>query len=125
MGIRLGHSFEFKRPYFRRKYNRLIYDNYRSKSNVRRLPSMDACVSHLWFLGFAVRRDFSGATQAKFIRDSIGVALIVFLIALWLFVPRYQNHGLWIAFVVFSLSRSFFLSLFIPKLTREKFTNKN
>lgn len=77
------------------------------------------------FWGLQLEGIFSGATQAKFIRDSIGVALIVFLIALWLFVPRYQNHGLWIAFVVFSLSRSFFLSLFIPKLTREKFTNKN
>ncbi|WP_370223322.1 MATE family efflux transporter [Cytobacillus sp.] len=79
----------------------------------------------LGFWGLQLEGIFSGATEAKSIRDSIGLALIVFLIALWVFVPHYKNHGLWIAFVVFSLFRSFFLSLFIPKLTREKFTNKN
>ncbi|WP_257009421.1 MATE family efflux transporter [Bacillus sp. 7884-1] len=77
------------------------------------------------FWGLQLEGIFSGATEAKSIRDSIALALMVFLIALWLFVPQYQNHGLWIAFVLFSLSRSFFLSLFVPKLTREKFTNKN
>jgi multidrug resistance protein, MATE family len=79
----------------------------------------------LGFWGLQLEGIFSGATEAKSIRDSIALALMVFLIALWLFVPQYQNHGLWIAFVLFSLSRSFFLSLFVPKLTREKFTNKN
>ncbi|GGG08969.1 MATE family efflux transporter [Paenibacillus abyssi] len=77
------------------------------------------------FWGLQLEGIFSGATEAKPIRDSIALALIVFLIILWLFFPQYQNHGLWIAFVVFSLSRSFFLSLFVPKLTREKFANKN
>ncbi len=77
------------------------------------------------FWGLQLEGIFSGATEAKSIRDSICLALLVFLIALWLFVPQYQNHGLWIAFVVFSLSRSFFLSLFIPKLTRAKFINKS
>ncbi|WP_084783107.1 MATE family efflux transporter [Bacillus dakarensis] len=77
------------------------------------------------FWGLQLEGIFSGATEAKSIRDSIALALMVFLIALWLFVPQYHNHGLWIAFVVFSLSRSFFLSLFVPKLTREKFTNNN
>jgi len=76
------------------------------------------------FWGLQLEGIFSGATEAKSIRDSIALALIVFFIALWLFVPLYQNHGLWIAFVIFSLSRSFFLSLFVPKLTREQFTNK-
>ncbi|USK57885.1 MATE family efflux transporter (plasmid) [Cytobacillus solani] len=77
------------------------------------------------FWGLQLEGIFSGATEAKSIRDSIFIALIVYFFALWLFVPQYQNHGLWIAFVVFSLSRSFFLSLFIPNLTREMFTNKN
>ncbi|RBP87362.1 MATE family multidrug resistance protein [Cytobacillus firmus] len=76
------------------------------------------------FWGLQLEGIFSGATEAKSIRDSIGLSLIIFLIALWVLVPHYENHGLWIAFVVFSLFRSFFLSLFIPKLTRKKFTNK-
>lgn len=73
------------------------------------------------FWGLQLEGIFSGATEAKSIRDSIVLALIIFLLALWLLVPSYQNHGLWIAFIGFSLSRSFFLSLFIPKLTRQKF----
>ncbi|GLB61980.1 MATE family efflux transporter [Cytobacillus sp. NCCP-133] len=77
------------------------------------------------FWGLQLEGIFSGATEAKSIRDSIALSLMVFFIVLWLFVPQYQNHGLWLAFVVFSLSRSFFLSLFVPKLTREKFINKN
>ncbi|MBM4765266.1 MATE family efflux transporter [Bacillus sp. B15-48] len=75
----------------------------------------------LGFWGLQLEGIFSGATEAKSIRNSIALALIVFLTVLWLFLPQYQNHGLWLAFVVFSLSRSFFLSLFVPKLTREKF----
>lgn len=76
------------------------------------------------FWGLQLEGIFSGATEATSIRNSIALALIIFFIMLWLFVPLYQNHGLWIAFVVFSLSRSFFLWLFVPKLTREQFTNK-
>ncbi|OLO38027.1 MATE family efflux transporter [Alkalihalophilus pseudofirmus] len=65
---------------------------------------------------------FSGATEAGPVRDSIVLALVVFLGALWWFVPMFHNHGVWIAFVLFSLGRSFFLWLFVPKLTRMKFS---
>ncbi|WP_209124233.1 MATE family efflux transporter [Alkalihalobacillus sp. BA299] len=74
------------------------------------------------FWGLQLEGIFSGATEARSIRDSIILALIVFLLAIWLFVPVYSNHGVWIAFVLFSFSRSFFLSLFIPKLTRTNFS---
>ncbi|WP_347553172.1 MATE family efflux transporter (plasmid) [Pseudalkalibacillus hwajinpoensis] len=77
------------------------------------------------FWGLQLEGIFSGATEAKSIRDSIALALIVFIMALWLFIPLYQNHGLWLAFIAFSLSRSLFLSLFVPKLTREKFISIN
>ena len=36
-------------------------------------------------------------------------SLIVFLIVLYIFVPNFQNHGLWLAFILFSLGRSLFL----------------
>ncbi|WP_226669832.1 MATE family efflux transporter [Metabacillus litoralis] len=72
------------------------------------------------FWGLQLEGIFSGATEAKSIRNSIVFALLVFLIAIWLLAP-YQNTGLWLAFVIFSASRSFFLSLFIPNLTRSRF----
>jgi multidrug resistance protein, MATE family len=74
------------------------------------------------FWGLQLEGIFFGATEAKYIRDCIVLSLLVFLAALWLLVPIYHNTGVWITFVLFSLSRSFFLSLFVPKLTRANFS---
>ncbi|ADC51552.1 DNA-damage-inducible MATE, Na+/Multidrug efflux [Alkalihalophilus pseudofirmus OF4] len=73
------------------------------------------------FWGLQLEGIFSGATEAKSIRNSIFYALIVFLLVIWLLVPVFLNHGIWFAFIIFSLSRSIFLSLFIPKLNRMLF----
>lgn len=73
------------------------------------------------FWGLQLEGIFSGATDATSIRDSITLSLFIFLIGIWLLVPTFHNHGLWISFLLFSLSRSIFLSLFIPKLSRSKF----
>ncbi len=74
------------------------------------------------FWGLLLEGVFSGATEARPVRDSIFIALIIFLIAIWLLVPIYQNQGIWIAFILFSLGRSVFLWLHIPKLTVGKFS---
>lgn len=60
---------------------------------------------------------FTGATETAPIRNSMLMSLAVFLLALWAGVPFLQNHGLWLAFILFSLGRSVFLILYIPKLT--------
>ncbi|MBP3951648.1 MATE family efflux transporter [Bacillus suaedae] len=70
------------------------------------------------FWGLQLEGIFSGATEARPIRNSIFYALLIFLLAIWLLVPAYLNHGLWLAFVLFSLSRSIFLSLYVPKLNK-------
>ncbi|MGH2317889.1 MATE family efflux transporter [Planococcus sp. SE5232] len=59
---------------------------------------------------------FTGATETAHIRNSMLFALGVFLLALWGGVPILQNHGLWLAFILFSLGRSVFLVMYIPKL---------
>ncbi|WP_170885480.1 MATE family efflux transporter [Bacillus alkalicellulosilyticus] len=64
---------------------------------------------------------FSGATEAIAVRNSIALALLFFLAALWTLVPLLGNTGLWIAFLTFSLGRSIFLSLYVPKVTRTIF----
>ncbi|WP_404428503.1 MATE family efflux transporter [Sutcliffiella horikoshii] len=74
------------------------------------------------FWGLQLEGIFSGATDAKSIRDSIFLALLVFLLIIWLFEPTLQNQGIWLAFVLFSLGRSFFLSLYLPKLQRLHFS---
>lgn len=71
------------------------------------------------FWGLQLEGIFSGATEVRYIRDSILLALLVYLLANWLFIPILNNNGVWLAFILFSSARSFFLSLFIPKLTRK------
>lgn len=61
---------------------------------------------------------FTGATETAPIRNSMLCALAVFLVALWAGVPILENHGLWLAFILFSLGRSCFLILYLPKLSR-------
>ncbi|WP_233499225.1 MATE family efflux transporter [Bacillus weihaiensis] len=73
------------------------------------------------FWGLQLEGIFAGATEAKPVRDSIVLALIIFLAVLWFFVPVMQNHGIWLAFILFSFSRSFFLSVFIPRVGKGKF----
>ncbi|WP_285765820.1 MATE family efflux transporter [Peribacillus sp. SI8-4] len=67
---------------------------------------------------------FTGATEAAPVRNSMLYSLIAFLVTLHFFVPMYQNHGLWLAFTVFSLGRSFFLALFIPRLSKKIFPER-
>lgn len=74
------------------------------------------------FWGLQLEGIFSGATDAKSVRDSISFALLLFLLAIWLLVPAFQNHGIWMAFLLFSLARSLFLSLYIPQLNRLSFS---
>ena len=61
---------------------------------------------------------FTGATETAPIRNSMLLSLVVFLLALWAGVPFLQNHGVWLAFILFSMGRSVFLILYIPKLNR-------
>ncbi|WHY96483.1 MATE family efflux transporter [Peribacillus simplex] len=68
---------------------------------------------------------FTGATEAAPIRNSMIYSLIAFVITLYIFVPAYQNHALWLAFTVFSLGRSVFLALYIPRLSKKLFPNRS
>ncbi|CAM3591118.1 MATE family efflux transporter [Aeromicrobium ponti] len=64
---------------------------------------------------------FTGATEAAPIRDSMLIALSIFLLVYFLVVPIAGNHGLWLSFLIFSAGRSVFLSMFVPRLTRKLF----
>ncbi|WP_096187779.1 MATE family efflux transporter [Evansella halocellulosilytica] len=74
------------------------------------------------FWGLQLEGIFSGATEARFIRNSIIYALIIYLIAILLFPSAFHNHGVWLSFILFSLSRTVFLGLYVRTLTRIKFS---
>ena len=52
---------------------------------------------------------FTGATYTKPIRNSMIYALLGFLVIFFSVVPYWGNHGLWCAFIIFSMIRSVFL----------------
>ncbi|WKA54390.1 MATE family efflux transporter [Planococcus shixiaomingii] len=62
---------------------------------------------------------FTGATETAPIRNSMVFALLVYLLALYSLVPLFGNHGLWMSFIVFSIGRSLFLALYVPKLNKK------
>jgi MATE family multidrug resistance protein len=59
---------------------------------------------------------FTGCTFTRPVRDSMVISLVAFLVVYLGFVPKYGNHGLWAAFIVFSAGRSLVLAMNIKKL---------
>ncbi len=64
---------------------------------------------------------FTGATMINPIRNSMLISLAVYIVCLFILIPMYYNHGLWLAFIVFSLGRSVFLAMYVPALNRTLF----
>lgn len=61
---------------------------------------------------------FTGMTLTGPVRNSMLLALLAWFIAWYLLVPAYGNHGLWLAYLAFSLGRSGFLLLWLPQARR-------
>ncbi|HWR07896.1 MATE family efflux transporter [Sporomusa sp.] len=71
------------------------------------------------FWGLQLYGIFVGATQSAPIRNSMLYSLVAYFLLLWFAVPLLHNHGVWLAFIVFSLGRSLFLWVYLPRLNKE------
>jgi MATE family multidrug resistance protein len=67
---------------------------------------------------------FIGATQSRDMRNMMIVSFIFYWIAVWLFLPLWGNHGLWMALLVSFLVRGITLSLRYPALEAAAQKNK-
>mgnify|MGYP006963751635 CR=1 FL=1 len=72
--------------------------------------------------GLVVYGNFTGAMETKYIKKSMLQALIVFLIFYFLATEIYQNHGLWLSFLAFSLSLKILFLSVSPSDTRDENT---
>jgi MATE family multidrug resistance protein len=54
---------------------------------------------------------FVGATRTAEMRNGMAVSLMVFLLAAWLLVPIWGNHGLWLSFLVLMSARGLWLGV--------------
>jgi len=70
------------------------------------------------YWGLVLYGFFLGATDSAPIRNSTVESLLFFFVVLFLTVPYLGNHGVWMAFIAFSLGRTIFLWPYLPKLTR-------
>ena len=62
---------------------------------------------------------YIGATAAKEIRNTMIIAsLLVFLPAWYILMPRYGNHGLWIAFLLFMVARGVSMTVMAKKIIK-------
>ena len=71
------------------------------------------------FPAFQLDGIFVGAGDSRPMRNATVMALLSFLVAALLLVPRAENHGLWIAFVGYVIARGLFLGRYLPRLARQ------
>ena len=71
--------------------------------------------------GLVIYGVFTGATEIAPVRNSMIYALIAYIIVQVTTTPIWGNHGLWLAFIVFSVGRSGFLVMYIPRLNKKIF----
>ena len=61
---------------------------------------------------------FVGTTRSAEMRNAMIASLAVYLIACWLLIPAFDNHGLWLSLMVFMAARMITLGLYFPRLER-------
>ncbi len=61
---------------------------------------------------------FIGTTRTRELRNSMFVAAIVYLLAVWLSLEPLQNHGIWLSMTVFMASRAVLLAALYPRIER-------
>ena len=61
---------------------------------------------------------FIGATGTREMRNTVVLAVLIYGLAIWLFVPQYGNPALWSALMLLNVLRGVFLGLFYPRLER-------
>ncbi len=64
---------------------------------------------------------YTGSTFTGPVRDSLIIALGVFVLTYVLVIPKLGNHGLWLAFILFSLTRSIVLMAYKGRLIQKTF----
>ena len=62
---------------------------------------------------------FIGTTRAVAMRNAMILSLVVFLVAVWLLLPEWGNHGLWAALTVLMLIRCITLGIYFPTIVRD------
>ncbi|MED4225875.1 MATE family efflux transporter [Neobacillus cucumis] len=71
--------------------------------------------------GLVIYGVFTGATEIAPVRNSMIYAMIVYILLQITVTPIWHNHGLWLAFIVYTIGRSGFLIMYTPRLNKKLF----
>ncbi|UYT88669.1 MATE family efflux transporter [Priestia megaterium] len=74
--------------------------------------------------GLVIYGVFTGATEIAPVRNSMIYATILFVIIQLIITPIWHNHGLWLAFVIYTIGRSVFLVMYTPRLNKKLLHSK-
>lgn len=74
------------------------------------------------FLAFQLDGVYIGATWSRDMRNTMALALISYLVILFAVLPTLGNHGLWLAFNIFLLTRGLSMLAVLPHRTRKAFS---
>lgn len=72
-------------------------------------------------IAFQMDGIFIGATWSRDMRNMMVLSLVVYVVAWALLMPRFGNHGLWAAFLIFHGARSIVFSYRLKGLARSTF----
>ena len=70
-------------------------------------------------LGLVIYGVFTGATEIAPVRNSMIYAMIIYIVIQITVTPIWHNHGLWLAFIVYTIGRSGFLVMYTPRLNEK------
>jgi MATE family multidrug resistance protein len=62
---------------------------------------------------------FIGTTRTVAMRNAMLLSLGTFLMAVWLLLPLWGNHGLWAALMVLMVTRAITLGVWYPRILRD------
>lgn len=74
--------------------------------------------------GLVIYGVFTGATEIAPVRNSMLFAMILFIVVQAAVTPIWHNHGLWFAFIIYTVGRSGFLMMYKSRLDRKLFANE-
>jgi MATE family multidrug resistance protein len=74
--------------------------------------------------GLVIYGVFTGATEIAPVRNSMIYAMIIYIIIQITVTPIWHNHGLWLAFIVYTIGRSGFLVMYTPRINKKLFQLK-
>jgi MATE family multidrug resistance protein len=61
---------------------------------------------------------FVGTTHTAEMRNGMIISLAAYLLAVWLLLPVWGNHGLWMALMIFLVARALTLGAWYPRIER-------